>query len=44
MFDQLGQSNGLGKKTLKERIMEGLIIVIALGVMLGIMIISLYWA
>ena len=44
MFDPLDQSSVLGKKTLKERIMEGLIIVIALGVMLGIMIISLYWA
>ena len=44
MFDQLDNSNALGKKTLKEKIMEGLIIVIALGVMLGIMIFSFYWA
>ena len=42
MFDQLGNSNGLGKKRLKEKIMEGLIILIALGVMLGIMIVSFY--
>ena len=44
MFDQLGNSNGPGKKTLKEKIMEGLIILIALGVMLGIMIVSFYLA
>ncbi len=43
MFDQLGNSNALGKKTLKEKIMEGLIILIALGGMLGIIIISFYW-
>ncbi len=43
MFDQLDNSNPLGKKTFKEKIMEGLIIVIALGGMLGIKIISFYW-
>jgi len=43
MFDQLGNSNPLGKKTLKEKIMEGLIIVIALGGMIAIIIISFYW-
>ncbi len=43
MFDQLDNSNPLGKKTFKEKIVEGLIIVIALGGMLGIKITSFYW-
>ena len=43
MFDQLNNSKSLGKKTLKEKIMEGLIILIALGGMLGIIIVSFYW-
>lgn len=43
MFDQLDHSNALGKKTLKEKLTEGLIILIALGGMIGIIIISFYW-
>jgi hypothetical protein len=43
MFDQLDHSNALGKKTLKEKIAEGLMIIIALVGMLGIIIISFYW-
>lgn len=43
MFDQLDNSNALGKKTLKEKIMEGVIILIALGGMTGIIIVSFYW-
>jgi len=44
MFDQLDKSRGLGKKTLKEKVLEGLIILLALGVMLGIMIFSFHLA
>ena len=44
MFEQLDGSSGLGKKSPKEKIIEGLIIVAALGAMLGIMLLSFYWA
>ena len=44
MFDQLNDSRPLGKKTLKEKVLEGLIIVLALAIMVGIMLFSFHLA
>lgn len=40
MFDQINHE-GLGKKTLKEKIVEGAIILAVVGVMIGIMLYAL---
>ncbi|MFN8009174.1 MAG: hypothetical protein U0V70_19535 [Terriglobia bacterium] len=44
MFEQLDGSSGLGKKTPKEKLIEGMIIVAAVGAMVGIVVLSFYWA
>jgi hypothetical protein len=44
MFDQLDDSRALGKKTLKEKVLEGAIILLALAVMVGIMLFSFHLA
>jgi hypothetical protein len=44
MFDQINSPETLGKKTLKEKIVEGAIILAVLGVMIGIMLYALEMA
>jgi hypothetical protein len=44
MFDQISDREALGKKTLKERIVEGAIILAVLGLMIGIMLYALEMA
>ena len=43
MFDQMNHE-ALGKKTLKERLIEGAIILAVIGVMIGIMLYALEMA
>ncbi|MSO23124.1 MAG: hypothetical protein EXQ58_07705 [Acidobacteria bacterium] len=43
MFDQMNHE-ALGKKTLKERLVEGVIILVVVGVMTGIMLYALEMA
>jgi hypothetical protein len=44
MFDQINNQEVLGKKNLKEKIVEGAIIVVVLSVMIGIMLYALEMA
>lgn len=44
MFDQINSHEALGKKNLKEKIVEGAIIVAVLSVMIGIMLYALEMA
>ncbi len=44
MFDQLNNQEGLGKKTLKDKVVEGAIILAVLGAMIGVMLYALEMA
>lgn len=44
MFDQIDRHEALGKKSLKEKLVEAAIILAVLGVMIGIMLYALEMA
>ena len=44
MFEQLNNHEGLGKKTLKDKVVEGAIIVAVVGAMIGVMLYALQMA